>query len=91
MHDILELTQKTLSEIKNIIANNVKNRRKELKLSQQELASNSNVSLGSLKRFENKHEISFSSLVKIAIALDCENDLLTKTSAHIKTVYNPYK
>lgn len=38
------------------------------------LASKSNVSLGSIKRFENKHDISLRSLIKIAIVLSCEDD-----------------
>lgn len=32
------------------------------------------MSLGTLKRFETKHEISLKSLIKLAIALDCEDD-----------------
>jgi transcriptional regulator with XRE-family HTH domain len=68
------LEQQTPPEIAQEIAANVRKRRKEHKLSQQELAKRSGVSLGSLKRFENQHEISLVSLIKIAIALDCEDD-----------------
>ena len=32
------------------------------------------MSLGSLKRFEREHQISLESLVKLAFALDCEDD-----------------
>ena len=32
------------------------------------------MSLGSIKRFETKYQISLSSLIKIAIALDVEDD-----------------
>ncbi|MBQ9622202.1 MAG: helix-turn-helix transcriptional regulator [Treponema sp.] len=49
-------------------------RRKERHFSQSELASRSGVSFASYKRFEQKHEISFDSLIKIAIALDMEKD-----------------
>ena len=49
-------------------------RRKALHLSQQALAKKSGVSLGSVKRFETTDQISLSSLVKIAFALECEDD-----------------
>ena len=56
------------------IASRVRERRKEAKLSQLELAGRSGVSFGSVKRFENTGEISLSSLVKIAFALGYEDD-----------------
>jgi transcriptional regulator with XRE-family HTH domain len=56
------------------IARRAATRRKELGLSQAALAEKSGVSLGSLKRFERLHQISLSSLVKLAFALDCEQD-----------------
>jgi len=74
---IFNLEQQTPSEIAQELALNLRKRRKEHKLSQQELAKRSGVSLGSLKRFENQHEISLASLIKIAIALDCEDDFAT--------------
>ena len=40
--------------------------RKQLKLSQAELAERSGVSLGSIKRFENSGKIAFESLLKLA-------------------------
>lgn len=49
-------------------------RRKEKKITQAQLAKYSDVSLGSIKRFEQTGEISLSSLIKIAFALGCEND-----------------
>jgi transcriptional regulator with XRE-family HTH domain len=52
----------------------VRARRKEHGFSQEELSQRSGVSLGSLKRFETLHEISLKSLIKLAIALDCEDD-----------------
>ncbi len=56
------------------IAERVRKKRKANKLTQKQLAQKSGVSLGSLKRFERTGEISLSSLVKIAFALNCEND-----------------
>lgn len=52
----------------------IKQQRKILKISQVQLAAKSGVSLGSIKRFESKHEISLSSLIKILIALNLEKD-----------------
>jgi transcriptional regulator with XRE-family HTH domain len=60
--------------IKHGIIHRVRKRRKEAKLSQQELAQKAGVSLGSLKRFENQGEISLSSLIKLAFALGYEDD-----------------
>ena len=56
------------------IAQRLKTRRKEAKLTQEGLSSKSGVSYGSIKRFESKGEISLSSLIKIAIALGYEKD-----------------
>ncbi|MEG0477562.1 MAG: helix-turn-helix transcriptional regulator [Raoultibacter sp.] len=70
----LSLIQKTPPEIAGELAQNVRARRKEAHLSQLALAKKSGVSLGSLKRFESSGEISLFSLLKIAIALDCEDD-----------------
>ena len=64
---------------------NVKKRRKEFGLSQQELAKRSGVSYGSIKRFETKGDISLCSLIKIAFVLECENDfnqLFSKKNYH---------
>jgi len=65
---------KTPNELGRIIADNVRARRKERGLSLKRLAERSNVSYGSLKRFESSGEISLRSLLKIAIVLDCAND-----------------
>lgn len=56
------------------IAQRVKFRRKEQKITQQMLSKRANVSLGSIKRFEQTGEISLSSLIKIAFALGYESD-----------------
>lgn len=62
---------KTPKELSRIIAANVRKRRKERKLSMQDLAEKSGVSYGSVKRFESSGEISLLSLPKIATVLDC--------------------
>lgn len=56
------------------IAKRMRERRKERGLSQVKLSQHSDVSLGTLKRFERTGEISLSSLIKIAFALGCEDD-----------------
>lgn len=61
-------------DINQEIAQRMVARRKERHLSQQTLSQRAQVSLGSLKRFEQTGEISLSSLIKIAFALDCMED-----------------
>lgn len=51
-----------------------KERRKELDLSQKELAVRSGVSYASIRRFESAGDISLSSLLKIGDAIDCLSD-----------------
>ena len=68
------LNQKTPNEIAKSLADKIKENRKKLKISQEALAQKSGVSLGSIKRFETKYEISLQSFIKIAIALDLDND-----------------
>lgn len=53
----------------------VKNRRKQLKWSQAELAERSGVSFGSIKRFETTGKIAFESLLKILHVLDYLEEL----------------
>lgn len=72
---MLNLYQKTWTEINNDIAQKIVRLRKRKKITQKQLAARSGVSLGSLKRFEQSGEISLQSLTKIAIALDVENEL----------------
>ena len=69
------LNQKTPNEIVKSFADKIKEHRKKLKISQEVLAQKSGVSLGSIKRFETKYEISLQSFIKIAIALDLDKDL----------------
>lgn len=56
------------------IAERGKQRRKECKLTQQGLAKKSGVSYASIRRFESTGEISFTSLLKIANALNALAD-----------------
>jgi len=60
---------KTPFEIMHEIAKKAKQRRLELNLSQKTLASRSGVSYGTLKKFEQKGQISLESLLKIAMAI----------------------
>ena len=73
---MINLYQKTWSEINNEIAGKIIRLRKRKKISQKELAARSGVSLGSVKRFEQSGEISLQSLSKTAIALGVEDELL---------------
>ncbi|MDR2965833.1 MAG: helix-turn-helix domain-containing protein [Treponema sp.] len=61
-------------DIKQELVRRIRLRRREAKLSQSALAQKSNVSLGSIKRFENSGEISLSSLLRIAFVLGYETD-----------------
>ena len=72
---MINLYQKTWTEINNEIARKIVRLRKRKKITQKQLAAMSGVSLGSLKRFEQSGEISLQSLTKIAIALDVEEEL----------------
>ena len=64
----------TIASVSNGIVERVKEKRKKMKLSQQKLAIRSGVSYASIRRFETTGEISFSSLLKIANALECLAD-----------------
>ena len=63
------------------IATRLRNRRLVLNLSQQALATSSGVSLGSLKRFESKAEISLRNLIMIAVALRSTEEFATLFAA----------
>lgn len=66
--------KKTAGEIANEIVMRLRKRRKQMKLSQKKLAEKSGVSLGSIKRFETVKEIAFTSLIKLTITLELENE-----------------
>ncbi|MCM1003063.1 MAG: helix-turn-helix domain-containing protein [Candidatus Gastranaerophilales bacterium] len=65
---------KSPKDIAEVLVEKIKQHRKLLKISQEQLAAKSGVSLGSIKRFESKYEISLNSLIKILIALNLEKD-----------------
>ena len=65
----------TPEEINLKLAQRLKNIRKRRKLSQQELSEKSNVSYGSIKRFETTGQISLISLTKLCVALDCADEI----------------
>lgn len=66
---------KTPNDIAKELVEKIKQHRKKIKISQAQLAVKSGVSLGSIKRFESKFEISLNSFIKIIIALNLEQDL----------------
>lgn len=74
---MINLYQKTWTEINLEIAKRMVLLRKRKKISQKKLAAKSGVSLGSLKRFEQTGEISLQSFTKLAIALEVEGELET--------------
>ena len=65
-----KLIWETPEETIMILASKIRRIRKRRKISQEDLSRMSDVSLGSLKRFESSGQISLISLVKIANALD---------------------
>ena len=52
-------------EVSKVLAEKHRTLRKQLKISQEEMAERSGVSMGSLKRFENTGKISLDSLLKL--------------------------
>ena len=61
--DNIFLNQKTPNEIAKDLTEKIKAHRRKLKISQEVLAQKSGVSLGSIKRFETKYEISLQSFL----------------------------
>jgi len=78
--DILKITAKNMAKL-----------RRELKWTQQDLADNSGVSYGSIKRFERLGKISFESLLKIAEALnrldEFESLFLPKSNERLEKLF----
>ena len=65
----------TPEEINLALAKRLSRIRKRRNLSQAELSVKSNVSYGSIKRFETSGQISLISLTKLCVALDCANEI----------------
>lgn len=70
-----EYVWETAEEMDKQLADRVRNIRRRRSISQEKLSSMSGVSLGSLKRFEAFGKISLLSLTKLAIALDCAEEI----------------
>jgi transcriptional regulator with XRE-family HTH domain len=85
----------TPEEINLSLAKRVKNLRKRRQLTQKKISEVTGVSYGSIKLFERTGNISLLSLSKIAIELDCIDEikgLFTKVSyRNIKEVINENK
>jgi transcriptional regulator with XRE-family HTH domain len=71
---MLSFLPKTPTDIMQELQTKFKERRKSLGYTQNELATRSGVSLGSLKRFESSGQISLESLLKLAFVLECLED-----------------
>jgi len=71
---MLSFLPKTPTDIMQELQTKFKERRNILSYTQNELATRSGVSLGSLKRFESSGQISLESLLKLALVLECLGD-----------------
>lgn len=65
----------TPEEINLALARRLSRIRKRRKLTQEQLSEKSNVSYGSIKRFETSGQISLLSLTKLCVALGCEDEI----------------
>ena len=70
-----EYIWETAEEINEKLAQRIKGIRKRKLISQEQLSRLSGVSFGSIKRFENTGKISLLSLTKLAIALNCADEI----------------
>jgi len=73
--DNFNFSQKVPNDINEMLATRIRTIRKGKNISQKRLSEKSGVSLGSVQRFEQSGEISLSSLIRIAIALDVNSEL----------------
>ena len=65
----------TPDEIDLALAKRLVHIRKRRGLTQQQLSEKSNVSFGSIKRFESSGQISLISLTRLTVALGCEEEI----------------
>ena len=70
-----EFIWETAGDIDMLLAKRIRNIRKRRKITQKELAARSNVSYASLRKFEQKGEISLISLTKIIMELGLASEL----------------
>lgn len=75
MNRSAEFVWETAEEIDRNLADRIRGVRKRRSISQERLSQISGVSLGSVKRFEATGKISLLSLTKIAMALDCADEI----------------
>ncbi|MDN5110907.1 helix-turn-helix transcriptional regulator [Aliarcobacter butzleri] len=71
---MLAINISTPQSIMQDLKDKFKQKRLSLNLTQEGLSNKSGVSLGSIKRFESSGEISFESLLKVALVLNCLDD-----------------
>ena len=71
---MLSFLPKNPTAIQEEIKTKFRAKRKELKITQNQLSLKSDVSLGSIKRFESSGQISLESFLKIAFILECLDD-----------------
>lgn len=71
----MDFVWETPEEIDLALAERLAGIRKRKGITQQQLAVRSNVSYGSIKRFETTGQISLLSLTKLAVALDCQAEI----------------
>lgn len=71
----MDFVWETPSDMAINIAKRIKKIRKRKKITQVQLAQRCNVSYGSLKKFEQTGEISFVSLIKIAMELNVSDEI----------------
>lgn len=71
----MDFIWETPEEIDLALAERLAGIRKRKGITQQQLATRSNVSYGSIKRFETSGQISLLSLTKLAVALNCQAEL----------------
>lgn len=71
---MLAINISTPNSIMQNLKDKFRQKRLFLNLTQEGLSNKSGVSLGSIKRFESSGEISFESLLKVALVLNCLDD-----------------
>lgn len=73
----------TVSRAQRAIAENMRNRRLAMGLTQQGLAKRSGVSLATLRKFEQKGIISLESFLRLAMVLDTLEDMVKATELSV--------
>ncbi len=68
---MLSFLSSTPAQMQETLRSKFRSHRRAMKLTQAELAKRSDVSLGSIKRFESSGQISLESLLKVALVLEC--------------------